>query len=267
MTIKNKKYVYRSTTESRENQIPSLLAIVEVIFAVCLYWGIAIYFDTYFYIIPSLFIAPILLLRSRESKSEGIKWFLTDLFNFNDYQNWPSYKKVVWRSLLTTVTFVITGSISFWLSDNWLTDKHGIFLHLYAAGIGIICPVLGMIIALIFSISVSASELIYAKSKIAIVESIFLGLVIGLLASIVAIAVAPKISVAVSVATGVVMTFGVFLAITYMIAIRAMIFATINIYPYADIRSNRSNNYAVITGLALPCVDFLFLRHYQWFYW
>jgi hypothetical protein len=50
----------------------SLLAIIEVIIAVTLYWWIAVYFNTYLHLIISVFIAPFLLLRSEDSIFKGL---------------------------------------------------------------------------------------------------------------------------------------------------------------------------------------------------
>lgn len=59
--------VWYSSETSIENREISLLAILEIIFAISLSWGIAFYYDFYLHIITSIFFAPFLLLKSKDS--------------------------------------------------------------------------------------------------------------------------------------------------------------------------------------------------------
>ncbi len=58
-----------SSPKSIKDKNISLLAIFEIIIFVGLYWWIAVYFDVYWHIISSIFIAPFLLLKSNQSTS------------------------------------------------------------------------------------------------------------------------------------------------------------------------------------------------------
>ncbi|MBF0384016.1 MAG: hypothetical protein HQL69_23615 [Magnetococcales bacterium] len=64
-----------STPESVEKGEPTILAIVETVFAVIFYWGIAWYWNTHIHLLTSIIVAPLLLLRSEQSTEKGVKWF------------------------------------------------------------------------------------------------------------------------------------------------------------------------------------------------
>ncbi|MBR0950330.1 hypothetical protein [Bradyrhizobium canariense] len=72
-----------STRRSVRSLKPSLLACIELSFAVGLYWWIAIHFDTQKHLWVSICIAPLLLLRSQESVALGVRLFrrYTELYN------------------------------------------------------------------------------------------------------------------------------------------------------------------------------------------
>ena len=61
---KEKSWVWHATLESRAAGKVSVLACVETIFAVALYWWIAIKWDTHWHLLSSVFLAPLLLLKS-----------------------------------------------------------------------------------------------------------------------------------------------------------------------------------------------------------
>ena len=68
-------WVFGSTRDSIDNDVPSVTAIVETGLAVSLLPLIAIYFETYLPLLISAAIAPLVLLRSDESVALGKKWF------------------------------------------------------------------------------------------------------------------------------------------------------------------------------------------------
>ncbi|MBF0368608.1 MAG: hypothetical protein HQL52_04045 [Magnetococcales bacterium] len=65
-----------STDESIAKGEPTVLAIVETLLAICAYWWIAWYYDTHYHLLISITIAPLLLLRSKESTEKGVAWFV-----------------------------------------------------------------------------------------------------------------------------------------------------------------------------------------------
>ena len=71
--------VWHSSGSSIQNREISFLAILEIVFATFLYWGIAFYYDFYLHIITSIFIAPFLLLKSDYS----IKFVLDKFSNLS----------------------------------------------------------------------------------------------------------------------------------------------------------------------------------------
>ena len=79
-------WVWRATLDSRAAGKVSVLACVETVFAVALNWWIAIRWDTHWHLVSSVFIAPLLLLRSPESIAAGVRWFLKDWFGFGSYE-------------------------------------------------------------------------------------------------------------------------------------------------------------------------------------
>lgn len=65
--------VWVSTKKSLRNREVSFLAILEIFFATLIYWGVAIYYNTYWHIVTSIVITPIFLLSSPSSIKYGLK--------------------------------------------------------------------------------------------------------------------------------------------------------------------------------------------------
>lgn len=95
-----RQWVWRATLESRAAGKVSVLACVETVFAVALYWWIAIRWDTHWHLVTSVFVAPLLLLRSPESIAAGVRSFLRDWFGFESYKTWPKAKQRAWTAFL-----------------------------------------------------------------------------------------------------------------------------------------------------------------------
>lgn len=72
--------VWHSSESSIQNREISFLAILEIVFATFLYWGIAFYYDFYLHIITSIIFIPFLLLKSKESIYYTLNIF-AELFN------------------------------------------------------------------------------------------------------------------------------------------------------------------------------------------
>jgi TIR domain len=69
------KWIWWSTRESIEQEIPSVTAIAETLLVVPFYWWLAFHFQTYGFLIFSACIAPLVLLRSPKSVALGLTWF------------------------------------------------------------------------------------------------------------------------------------------------------------------------------------------------
>ena len=81
--------VWFSTPKSLENNEVSFLALIEIVLAIGIYWGIAVYFHIYWHLVMSVFIVPFLLLQSKQSIELSLK-------KFNFYNHSLSNKIVFW---------------------------------------------------------------------------------------------------------------------------------------------------------------------------
>lgn len=93
--------VWHSSESSIQNREISFLAILEIIFAISLYWGIAFYYDFYLHIITSIIFAPFLLLKSKDS----IYYILNKSVNiFSEYSIGKFSLKVKIQILISSIT-------------------------------------------------------------------------------------------------------------------------------------------------------------------
>ncbi len=116
----NKKpwIVWHSRPGSIRLGIPSVLAIAETLFAVALYWWIAIHYDTHIHLISSLFVAPLLLLRSNKSIKRGLSCFFADHINTEDWKKLTKYHRWLWISGAATLSFILVWVVSYWLKEE-----------------------------------------------------------------------------------------------------------------------------------------------------
>ncbi|WP_165742100.1 hypothetical protein [Candidatus Thiosymbion oneisti] len=155
-------FVRWSTAESRAAGRISILAIAETLFAVALYWWIAIRFDTHIHLVTSLFVAPLLLLRSERSIAAGVDWFQRDWFGFEHYAEWPRARKGVWLVILALTSFAVSWWVSSYLAQAWLVDQTGPMLFLSAALIGMIGVLLGLMVAMAMAMAVAVAVAVAA---------------------------------------------------------------------------------------------------------
>jgi hypothetical protein len=144
---KSRNWVWHSTRETRAAGRVSVLACVETLFAVALYWWIAFRYDTHWHLVSSVFIAPLLLLRSPESMKLGVQWFLKDWFGFGSYKQWPRRKKLSLISVMALSSGVPTYFLAHWLSHRWLPGLEGWPLFGWAAAIGALSLVVAVAVA------------------------------------------------------------------------------------------------------------------------
>lgn len=119
----NKLFVLWSDKDSLESRNISILAIGETLIAIVLYWWIAIYFDTHIHLITSLFVAPFLLLRSKQSIEKGIEWFLADQFGLNDFKSWSKTKRFLWYCCIAIVSFIVMSFFTAQLYQYAIIEK------------------------------------------------------------------------------------------------------------------------------------------------
>jgi hypothetical protein len=112
------KWMFWSTRDSIDNDVPSIMAISETIVAVILFWCISIYLHTYVLLLASVVAAPLVMLRSADSVALGLKWFQsiepftwhpypTQLLNLDDlYSN-------MWNTIWNTALVVVSSFSGF----------------------------------------------------------------------------------------------------------------------------------------------------------
>ncbi|MDD4883001.1 hypothetical protein [Sulfuricurvum sp.] len=72
-------WVWHSTEASRTEGTVSILAIIETLFFVLLTWGVAVYFNFYYYLFAPLVLTPFLMLKTSESVELAHHIFLYDI--------------------------------------------------------------------------------------------------------------------------------------------------------------------------------------------
>ncbi|CAA6822145.1 MAG: Unknown protein [uncultured Sulfurovum sp.] len=157
-----------STSRSLKNEEISLLAIIEVIFAVGVYWGIAIYYNIYWHIILSISIVPFLLLQSKQSIE-------LSLDKFHSYS--LASNKTLFFSLFILLPLFSLGNIFYFKLD---------YILLWIFSIIIVC----FYIILIFAILVFGLSNLKIESRIELASTMsslyysFIKIILDLLDSI-----------------------------------------------------------------------------------
>ena len=120
--------VLYSTPASVRAQWPSLLACLEIAIAVTIYWWIAIRFDTHKHLWVSICVAPLLLLRSKESIAVGVKWFTA----YMEERNYPVEEMPNVGALPSSRRWAFIGlsvlagtTLSYLLARLWVIDHEG----------------------------------------------------------------------------------------------------------------------------------------------
>ena len=120
-----RRWVWRATLESRAAGKVSVLACAETVFAVALYWWIAIRWDTHWHLLSSVFIAPVLLLRSPESIALGVRWFMKDWLGFENYEQWSAKKRGWWLAGEMVFVGITSYALARWMIGHWLAGQTG----------------------------------------------------------------------------------------------------------------------------------------------
>lgn len=123
------RWVWRCTESSIAAGQISLLSVLETFCALALYGWLALYFQHQWWLLVSALAAPIILLRSPESKTLGLKW-LSIYWKKREKQNQDTTKiekTFVYISLIITLVFFV------WLSTKWLPGHQGweLFLRFF----------------------------------------------------------------------------------------------------------------------------------------
>ena len=105
--------VWHSSESSIQNREISFLAILEIVFATFLYWGIAFYYDFYLHIITSIFFAPFLLLKSKDSMIFTLNKCVI-IFSKNSLIKFTIDNKIMilLSSLMTVISLYFTNNLN-----------------------------------------------------------------------------------------------------------------------------------------------------------
>ena len=116
------RFVWWSTPQSYANNTVSVLAVVEVVLALWLYWWlIPAWFNTQVHLLASVVIAPLLLLRSKASIEEAL-----DDFESYDDKNKPQVPFFSLHCLLIVVASALSSYFLIgWLAGHWLPGHEG----------------------------------------------------------------------------------------------------------------------------------------------
>ncbi|MBF0339792.1 MAG: hypothetical protein HQL95_02360 [Magnetococcales bacterium] len=142
MSLSEKKFLnirLISSPESVERIEPSWLAISETVVAVIFYWTMAYYLNTHILLLISFGIAPLLLLRSRESTKLGLIWFrgyfsykMDFDYNIKDIKYLLVFIALFLVLFLSTYQLIHSTQISTWLPHH---ERLPLFLYSFLLGL------------------------------------------------------------------------------------------------------------------------------------
>jgi hypothetical protein len=135
------KWVFWSTRETINDGVPSVTSIIETVIAVPLYWWISVYFETYLPLLIAATMAPLVLLRSDESTSLGIKWFIEfQKYSWDSKQSHGGPEKTIKFGtgqvavVVGAACFILIASIFVWHfvfgATGWLAFGSGFLVGL-----------------------------------------------------------------------------------------------------------------------------------------
>jgi len=122
-----------SNKESLVNKEISFVAIIEIFFAVGIYWGFAIYFDTYMHILLSVLLSPFLLLRSNKSIDLGLSLLENGVRSHREYTSFYRFGLEVIILLNVIIITYIVFERYLNLDDIFFV----LFFLIFCSGIGI----------------------------------------------------------------------------------------------------------------------------------
>ena len=117
-----RSWVWHATLRSRSAGKVSVLACAEALLAVAVYAWLALRWDITWPLLGSVFLAPLLLLRSPQSIKLGTRWFLQDGFEVKEYQDWPKAKRRCCVAGAVVLGCVIAYALTRWLGEFLSVD-------------------------------------------------------------------------------------------------------------------------------------------------
>jgi hypothetical protein len=134
-----RSWCFWSTSESIRNDVPSVMAIIETLIAIPLYWWIVITFETYLPFVVSIIVAPVVLLRSDNSVKLGLhlsKRFLKVDPAVDTSIYLPYSKLSIWILFLLTI-FLMTAAICILIASPLTPSFYWIICYLVVTTIAI----------------------------------------------------------------------------------------------------------------------------------
>src|SRR5215213_3651046 len=115
-----KEWCFWSTSESIQNDLPCVTAIIETLLAVPLYWLISLKVGMIQPLLVAAAIAPLVLLRSEESVALGIRWYLRFEKIITTYKRYENLELPVRRGIwvITALYSVLTVLLTSFLIWN-----------------------------------------------------------------------------------------------------------------------------------------------------
>ena len=185
------RLVWRSTRESYDANVVSVVAIGEVALAMGLYWWlIPMWFQTHWHLVASVCIAPLLLLRSPQSIAKALD-------RFERYLGLRSPLSLSLLLLAAAVGFVAT----YGLAGYWLAGQEGWALFWRAGLVGFVALNLAVAVAGAVAIAV-------ARARALVVAEAGVGVAVAVAVAVVAEA-GVGVGIGAGVVFGVVFVFGV----------------------------------------------------------
>ncbi|CAD6879946.1 hypothetical protein [Methylomonas albis] len=164
----------------------SVLAVAETLVSVAVYFWLAQHFERQWWWLLTALAAPILLLRSDESKELGLRWF-TKYFDPNPNQR-PLTRTE--KGFMTVPAVMLAVTIIYWLTSTWLVEYQGWPLFWRSLLTGAIAPLVGIAVGIAIAIERAVAV---AGAVVRAIER----------AGEVALALAVAIAIAIAIAMGV----------------------------------------------------------------
>jgi hypothetical protein len=139
--LKKPNWVWFSTPQSIDNEVPSVTAILETIIAIPLYWYIATSVGIFWPLaLSAVVVAPLVLLRSKHSTVRGLRWFdRIYMAHSNDYFSDPytAIKYSVWflivlsaiSALISLYILIISPSMMFIFPNLSGVSLYQLYVH------------------------------------------------------------------------------------------------------------------------------------------
>ena len=150
-------WLWWSTAESVKAGVPSVFAIIETMLAVMVYWMIAWRYGTYWPLLLSAIIAPLVLLRSEESVALGVKWWARIEKNWHKPAQewcWGEWLVLVLAFLATTGTSYVTAK---YLAETYIVGLTGWQAFVGGFGAGAIAIVVAITVAITVAVAGTAA--------------------------------------------------------------------------------------------------------------